>query len=261
MNNDNDVIELYKYRDLNESNLNFVERIFTHRELYFSTPFDFNDPFECNPCFSFEATKKERQAYLSDRLPTYMPHLNRQQCRIEIKKILKEKRLERPTLTKILEKAQRDTIILKMGVFCLSEIPDHILMWSHYGGSHSGICIEFDATKNIPFFGLAQQVHYQSKYPVINIIKDSNDDLLRKAILTKSEHWSYEKEWKIAWYDQPPGVYTFPQGFIKGVVLGAKISEENKKKVISWVTSSDKNIKIYEAHLKRDTYGLTIKQI
>lgn len=107
MNNDHDVASLYKYRDLSENNLNFIERIFTHSELYFSKPLDFNDPFECNPCFSFQATKKEQQAYLTDRLPTYMPHLNRQQRRIEIKKILKEKKLQEPNLTKILENAQR----------------------------------------------------------------------------------------------------------------------------------------------------------
>lgn len=32
-----------------------------------------------------------------------------------------------------------------IGALCLSEVPDSLLMWSHYGASHSGFVIEFDA--------------------------------------------------------------------------------------------------------------------
>ncbi len=261
MNNEYDVTSLYKYRDLDESSLNCIERIFTHRELYFSKPLDFNDPFECQPRFSFKATKKEQEAYLKTRLPTYMPNLNRQNRRLEVKKIIKEKKLQDPKLSQVLENVQKDKIIMNTGVFCLSEIPDHILMWSHYGGAHTGICIEFEATSHTPFFGLAQQVHYQSEYPVINIIKDSHEDLLRKALLSKSKHWSYEKEWRIAWHDSPPGVYNFPQGLIKSVILGARISDQNKNKVISWISSSGGTIEVSEASLKRNTYGININRV
>ena len=35
--------QLFKYRPIND----FTEKIFTKQELYFASPKDFNDPFEC----------------------------------------------------------------------------------------------------------------------------------------------------------------------------------------------------------------------
>ena len=49
------------------------------------------------------------------------------------------------------------------GVLCLSECHDDILMWSHYGDSHRGICLEFKAT-NTALFGEAQRVKYAETY-------------------------------------------------------------------------------------------------
>lgn len=89
-----------------------------------------------------------------------------------------------PNLVNTLENAHKKRILEETGVFCLSEIPDHILMWSHYADSHTGICIKFEATSHTQFFGLAQRVCYQTTYPILNIIKDSQDDILKKALLT-----------------------------------------------------------------------------
>ena len=261
MNDEYDVTVLYKYRDLRENNLKYVERIFSHSEVYFSKPSDFNDPFDCQPRFSLEATDKEIKEYLSSRYPNFQPDLNRQQRRAEIRKLIKSKRLKDPNLVNTLENAHKKRILEETGVFCLSEIPDHILMWSHYADSHTGICIKFEATSHTQFFGLAQRVCYKTTYPVLNIIKDSQDDILKKALLTKSKHWEYEKEWRIAWQDSPPGVYNFPIGLLKEVVLGARISEKNKENVLSWVKKSEHRPKVYEAKLKRYEYGLDIRPL
>ncbi len=53
------------------------------------------------------------------------------------------------------------------GVLCLSERPDDILLWSHYGNSHSGLCLEFDAAGHPDVFPRLRPVTYQEKYPII----------------------------------------------------------------------------------------------
>ena len=46
-------------------------------------------------------------------------------------------------------------------VYCLSEVCNSPLMWSHYAGSHTGICLEFDALA-APFTTSATKVIYRS---------------------------------------------------------------------------------------------------
>ena len=259
MSDQRDVDILYKYRDLREDNIKYVERIFTHQELYFSKPLDFNDPFDCQPKFSLDATKKEIEHYLVDRYPKVFPELNRKQRRAQIKEWQKTNRLSDPDLVMNLEFAHRKKILEESGVFCLSEIPDHILMWSHYSFAHTGICIGFEATAHTEFFGLAQEVHYQIEYPVLNIIVDSPDDILKKALLTKADFWKYEKEWRISWKDSPPGVYVYPEGLLKSVILGARISQSNRELVLSWINKMSYKPSIYQAKLKRYEYGLDME--
>lgn len=58
----------------------------------------------------------------------------------------------------------------QIGILCLSEKPDDILMFSHYAKHHTGICLKFEATDDTEFFGAAQQVNYRSEYPVVDFL-------------------------------------------------------------------------------------------
>ena len=37
------------------------------------------------------------------------------------------------------------------GIYCLSAVPDHILMWAHYADGHRGFCLQFLNNINDPF--------------------------------------------------------------------------------------------------------------
>jgi hypothetical protein len=51
-------------------------------------------------------------------------------------------------------------------IYCLTTDPASVLMWSHYGSCHAGICLEFDAS--IPVIGNARKVTYVSQRPTID---------------------------------------------------------------------------------------------
>ena len=74
----------------------------------------------------------------------------------------------------------------KLGILCLSERRDDILMWSHYASSHCGVCLEFD-TKRMPF-EKAGAVNYCEKYPVLNAFKMDRDVVAQGILCTKSKH-------------------------------------------------------------------------
>jgi hypothetical protein len=58
---------LYKYRSLDAAQRKYVERIFTHRELYFPSRTSFNDPFDCRATLTMDATKQQFRGFV-DRI-------------------------------------------------------------------------------------------------------------------------------------------------------------------------------------------------
>ena len=261
MTSSEDIKYLYKYYDLKKENIAFIERIFTHSEIFFSKPVDFNDPFDCRPKFSLTATDRELKKYLQDRFPKILPHFNREQRKTKIRDIIKNKKMRSSGMLDHLDSSNKKRMLEEVAVCCFSQIPHHILMWSHYSNGHTGICLEFEATSYTEFFGSAQQVHYQIEFPIVNPIKDTPAEMLQSTLLTKAKYWEYEQEWRIAFPDEPSGIYTFPKKLLTGVILGAQISLANKKKVINWVNNMETKPKIYQASLKEYEYGVDITEL
>ena len=99
-------------------------------------------------------------------------------------------------------------VLERMIVFCVSEVPDNLLMWSHYSENHSGVVFKLDCRKDLDSaLCAAKKVRYSETMPVrldddqtlrfvlggqLKNAKDVLDDLS----LTKSIDWSYEKEWR-----------------------------------------------------------------
>ncbi len=233
-------------------NEHHMERIFTHNELYFPSPRQFNDPFDSKVQLSFQGTKQEWQRYLRQLFKTYKPHWNREQRFTEVKKIINEKKYKR--IPNDLENKYLDNI----GVFCLSEKNDHILMWSHYCEGHTGFCLEFRATSTTPFFGRAQKVKYAEIYPNVNFFRNSRDERTEAILLTKAKYWEYEQEWRIIDHQTGYGIYTFPGELLTGVILGCQMSEENKNKIRTWLRNRDPHPILYQAELKEREFGLDI---
>ena len=98
---------------------------------------------------------------------------------------------------------------------CFSASPESLLMWSHYGNGHSGICLEMDLTE------------YKDKIIPVKYVADlallegaSLDDLLRY----KAQHWSYEREHRLIFPPDTEGKYA--RASIKAVLIGAGIKTE-----------------------------------
>ena len=88
-----------------------------------------------------------------------------------------------------------------------NDSPENILMWSHYGDSHKGICIKYKVDCGLGIY----PINYSNEYPKVEIdvfvdFMFGNEQKLieyyQKQVATKSIDWQYENEWRLAYTDE-----------------------------------------------------------
>jgi len=149
---------LYKYRSIKNQN---IDKLFTHNQLYFASPRDFNDPFGCKIPASLQGSKKEIKALYKWDFKTNHLNLTRKEVNLRLKDLMKKKVYKDGDYLEDAAKKTLKEVTKDVGIFCLSEKKDDILMWAHYSYGHKGFCIEFKATE--PFFESAMKVKYQKE--------------------------------------------------------------------------------------------------
>lgn len=81
-----------------------------------------------------------------------------------------------------------------------------------------------------------------------------------EGLLTKAQDWAYEKEWRIVDVDGV-GTQKYPSEALSGVILGCKMSPDNKKQVKEWCGARRLRPTLYEAKEKEQEFGLDITPI
>lgn len=203
------VINLYKYCAFNTNSLS----ILINKKIWVSKPDSLNDPFDCKirfkPALNAEAERKylDKRGITGDDPRAY-----------QIQKRLRE---------------FEDVDIQNLGVFCLSELNDNILMWSHYADQHRGFCIEFVRSSGnwIGNFETTKPINY-CNYPEVDPFdSDGNIDasIHRKMLLTKAEDWKYENEWRLT-YPQGDKEESLP-GEISSIIFGLRMPDADKNTI------------------------------
>lgn len=243
---------LYKYYAFDQ----WTQRIFQNNELYFQSPNAFNDPFDSVIRFIWKGSGEERRRLVQEHLSRYGPNLPRR-VRLAL-----AKHYETPDgFDELVEelKDRLDTIRRHAGVYCMTKTKRDILMWSHYAGHHTGFCLHFQTDD--PFFSNAQPVSYSSTLPCVNILLSNLDEVTTKGLLTKARRWRYEKEWRIIDLNNSAGVRQFPPTVLHGVILGCRISENDKRQIVEWCKERSPRPILYYAREKEMEYGLDIDPV
>jgi hypothetical protein len=173
-----------------------------------------------------------------------------------------------------------------IGVICFTSEKDNLLMWAHYAQNHKGVCIEFDsaasffngqykdsckglfgketAVDSYKTIGEIKQVSYSKKRPLFidpSEISDGTD-----FWFTKSEDWSYEKEYRILLpsehaIEQEIGkmkylFYKIDKKIIKSIILGCQMNKGLKDEIYSICLPL--GIRVSEAFVNSLEYKLDI---
>lgn len=261
---------LFKYRPIDLNTLEMIRDDF----VYFNSPNNFNDPFDCKMIIEYKGDDDEWNEYFKKK---------GQELSNDQKLLMKHHLIN--DVEKNTYNFQKN-ILSNFWVLSLSGKCDDILLWSHYAKNHSGLCIQYTTVEiyddksaahflefqkgaadyqsqlsNLPNnFIMAHPVTYKTKMPrPYNVLKENLNDLTA-FVTTKHENWSYEKEFRIflpieqVLQQKAKINYQIVSGFIFGI-------KTNKRDVINVKTFFDSKlnkpeISISKMDLYFDNYGL-----
>jgi hypothetical protein len=250
--------KLYKYCKVDK----YTKEIFLEQALFASSRDKFNDPFDCRIKLSTECTLDEfREAVNTDHLGLQRFIAPDKDREAQIKSLYERKHLFFNGRAE--ENLQQ--FVSETGILCFSELNDHILMWSHYADYHRGICLIFDTEAGESLFKIERDSQYNTRkisycntLPVFECFNTELTEVAARAIFRKSPIWEYEKEWRIIKCRGANEKIDLPRRTLVGVILGSKISLEDRANVEELCRKVDPALKIYKSSLKEDVYGLEI---
>lgn len=255
------VNKLYKYRDFSSRTLCMV----ANNELYFAVSQSFNDPFDCRARKEFEF--KDDQDFIEKwtRLEASQQEISPE----EAQKYVKEKLVSEQSKAEYLEEKSKmfQKLVLQcFGVCSFSQVPDDILMWSHYSNGHKGMCLEFNRSDE-NMLKNASPIEYpvDDEFPYFEYWPENSDETLEDVvtvILTKSKHWEYEKEWRLIQrpsnYDEPYRGHpvSYQDDMLSGIIFGSRM--KNKEKTTIKNILRGKPVRYYDARLIKNKFQLEI---
>ncbi|MEE8155308.1 MAG: DUF2971 domain-containing protein [Phycisphaerales bacterium] len=251
---------LFKFKDVTGDGVVHVEDMLHNNRLWFSSPLEFNDPFDCRCVYDISNSRDEivlrKTAFLARKGSSLSDALSQAENDI-------------PQNSNDVEQWQRQQIkahshrAANTGILCLTPLCKNQLMWTHYAKWHTGVCIQFRVQEekvepHLEFICEAQPVEYADRCPQINFVRDDRVELFRKALLTKTRAYSYEEEWRIVRYDDGPGLKPIPKGIIGGIILGVNIEQTIEDRIIQACAEYDGDVEIVRASLDPETFGLQL---
>lgn len=137
-------------------------------------------------------------------------------------------------------------------IICLTEVPDDLLMWAHYAGSHYGFCMGFQITT------MTTKVNYSNDYPSLDFTKNKDQQILSwyKIIHSKSVHWSYEKEYRMI-FNGAEALRDYP-GVLTTIIFGVKTKESDKLEIKGILKNT---VNYYQANLDEQSYKINISPL
>jgi hypothetical protein len=255
---------LYKYRSWDDKN---HRRMLWHSEIYFASPKDFNDPFDCKIPIDYT---KLPDGEVIDRLKQ-TPMLANCDAKVLLEVWHQGGLKDDPTLRRMIIESMDDWTDGHYGFFSLASIRDELLMWSHYGDSHRGFCVGFDVHRLSAELGITgrfvdderewMKIDYCRTMPVLQPRSLLDLDTVRRRYTTKACCWSHEGEYRVAG-NKPGEVVVCPDSdIIIEVILGCAMPESDKQEIISVLKMREHKPKLFQATKKELEFGLDIVPI
>jgi len=207
---------LYKYVDFDIG----LYDILMKKSIKFSMPADFGDPFDCSE-------KLINLDFKSVDLPSVTNHLNDKMLPDQIEEVLKRVQLPGGSDPVFANKKRQYRIS------CFAKNPLDILMWSHYGSKHEGICIGFQFKLINKDFNLYPVIYQDEIYSI-----DGNvpmEKVFLYWLTVKSTYWKYEEEIRAISLSGKEIINYEPE-MIREVVFGCKVPDKKIQIIIPVIT-------------------------
>jgi hypothetical protein len=238
-----------------------LKEILLEDRLYFPLPSQLNDPFECRVNSDLEGTFEEKRRFYFTKVKVQFGFGDARACRIT------DEWLETGKHEGVEFWQNEETELIRLArtsqfrVLCLTPHADNLLMWSHYGNAHRGVCLRFE---NRDAIAGAVAVRYSSDYPLVSFFSSSRFEQMRAFVLTKSDHWSYEEEFRflsISGSDVGPTTHkTFDPTLLSGIVLGCEMDCETRERVLDLAGRRQHSLEIIEAKRSERRFAVEVDE-
>lgn len=241
---------VYKYHRINK----FLYDLLINNEIWFSEPYSFNDPFDCNLTIDGNNTP--------DQIRNYFKIANWNKSKDidgTIQQLIATNFQDQEAFQKKINSISKQ-VIGKLGLSCFTQTKDNLLMWAHYTEDHKGICLEFDHSKDLEFFRPFKKVEYDKVYPTYNYYNNKKN-VVAQLMLHKSDHWKYEKEVRLI--KKKTGLYKFKPECLTGIYFGVRTSNEQIKTIKKLVQGQDKysQTKFFKGTIDTKDYKIIFEDV
>lgn len=260
---------IYKYRSFD----NYYKDLIEKNLFFFSSPNNFNDPFDSKIIANYPAgTKNQVYKKIYESLREKHPTFSKKKLTLladksfnQNYKVIKDPKLFTERVNQEIDKF--------LGIFTLTEDNKSILMWSHYANKHTGFCIEFDFQELSQICNnyliikeaiLVSKVIYSEDYPNVDPYKYDVREYYNEYVdllSIKSSVWAYEKEWRLIYLFHPNSTLKFPDKVFKSIYFGLNCSEQNIANVISLTKNKKVALKYYKAEFQLFKFGIDFQEI
>jgi hypothetical protein len=273
-----------------------ARKIIENGTLRWSTPPLLNDPFDMQFAFQFRVDHQEVRAMALDKLWEHHYGALRDQPLNDLGRVIRKCRGRYPSMTREeFDVEFRDSIdsyindkkggnakssaeiLSHFGndkIFCFSEAPDLIPMWSYYAQNHAGAVLRFtDETPDSPL-KTARPVRYVDQMPSLvdnEALSDmaagytgmDTQRILDAVVWTKSDHWAHEREWRIYCgggrsadpYEDIP----FSARELDSVIFGVRMDVTERKTLAGLIKAGYPHVELMQARVSTDAYELSIE--
>jgi len=258
---------IYKFRDWKDK---FHKSIITKRDIYFPSPKEFNDPFDCRIPESFYMlnTEEKIEKYVNDFIIRNLNKLKAKNIDIpQYVNLLKKDLKENPSIyQKKLNEIYLKEGNLYFGVFCTSKIWNNILMWTHYSANHTGFCVGFNRKQLVNFLYDCNvaSVIYTKEFPQIDPFDDFIQKMFQKSH-SKANNWKYEKEYRFFLNSYPnklsmhKRIRILPKECYRCIIIGLSFPKDQIN--IIKRLSDALNVPLYQVIIDNQTFKLKRKRI
>lgn len=237
-----------------------LRQIIVDSELWFSSPSDFNDPFDTMGNFQIKGTKAQRSKHIRGIVEAYAPlGANRTEIEEAYARTAAMTDGEILGLLRPSFEHQRDST----GVICFVEgDPRDVLMWSHYAADHKGVCLQFEPARDLFTFARALKVDYLNRYPMINWLEGKYE--IQKILRRKHPRWKYEVERRIIQIGAARSVFNYNPSALVGIVFGCAAGDAvisaTKDVLAERANGGSPPVKLYRAEKHKSRYELIVRR-
>ena len=263
--------------------------VLRNRRVRFTQPADFNDPFEFKPVIreissddavkehvekNFDRMVDEELAKYGAIVPALAKNLFPEFIATQKKNLPALFKAFSPQVIAAIQPKLSELLNQHVGVLCLSEVKDSLLMWGHYTSNHCGFAVGFDSEH--PFFnhrrtesdefGFLRQVKYTPHRPHVTLANSDSVTWFEQ----KSYEWAYEKEWRVlrvlreanlVIQKQPFSIhlFEFPTEVIREIIVGMRANATLRDEIQS-LRLNFPNATLFTATEHSADYAVTINQ-